>query len=94
MLDKFRNKEIEKHYFAKVYNNYKNVSNNKVTSNFSIKSTSPILKEGASQKLTAYLFKDNKKSLVYISDTQKKGYVKIETSFTVLEKNENNNCYL
>ena len=94
LLDKFRNKEIEKHYFAKVYNNYKNVSNNKVTSNFSIKSTSPILKEGASQKLTAYLFKDNKKSLVYISDTQKKGYVKIETSFTVLEKNENNNCYL
>ena len=42
----------------------------------------------SSQKLTAYLFKDNKKSMVYISDTPKKGYVKIETSFTLLEKNE------
>ena len=38
-------------------------------------------------KLKAYLFKDNKKSLVYISDAPKKGYVPIETSFTVLEKN-------
>ena len=38
-------------------------------------------------KLTAYLFKDNKKSMVYISDIPKKGYVKIETSFTLLEKN-------
>lgn len=42
----------------------------------------------SSQKLTAYLFKDNKKSMVYISDTPKKGYVKIETSFTLLKKDE------
>lgn len=42
----------------------------------------------SSQKLTAYLFKDNKKSMVYISDTPKKGYVKIETSFTLLKKGE------
>lgn len=42
----------------------------------------------------AYLFKDNKKSMVYISDIPKKGYVKIITSFTVLEKRNNNTCLL
>lgn len=47
-----------------------------------------------SQALTAYLFKDNKKSLVYISDIPKKGYVKIETSYTVLEKNDKKNYSL
>lgn len=47
-----------------------------------------------SQKLIAYLFKDNKKSLVYISDNFKKGYVKIETSYTVIEKNEKENYSL
>ena len=36
--------------------------------------------------LTAYLFKDNKKSMVYISDEPKKGYVKIVTSYQVIEK--------
>ena len=40
---------------------------------------------------TAYLFKDNKKSMVYISDTPRKGYVKIQTSFTLLEKNTKEN---
>lgn len=44
-----------------------------------------------SQTLTAYLFKDNKKSLVYISDIPKKGYVKIITSYTLLEKNKKEN---
>ena len=38
------------------------------------------------KRLESYLFKDNKKSMVYISDTPKKGYVKIITSFSVLEK--------
>lgn len=47
-----------------------------------------------SQKLISYLFKDNKKSLVYISDTPKKGYVKIETSYTLLEKNIKENYSL
>ena len=42
----------------------------------------------------AYLFKDNKKSMVYISDTPKKGYVKIITSFTVLEKRNDNTSLL
>ena len=43
-----------------------------------------------SQTLTAYLFKDNKKSMVYILDKPQKGYVKIVTSYSVVEKHENN----
>jgi 23S rRNA pseudouridine955/2504/2580 synthase len=34
------------------------------------------------------LFKDNKKSLVYISDVPKKGYQKIITSYKVLEEDK------
>lgn len=41
--------------------------------------------------LTAYLFKDAKKSLVYISDTPKKGYEKIVTSYQVIEENKKEN---
>lgn len=40
--------------------------------------------------LKAYLFKDNKKSLVYISDSPKKGYVEIITKYTVLSENKSN----
>ena len=40
------------------------------------------------------LFKDNKKSLVYISDEFKKGYQKIITSYSVLEEYENNTSLL
>ena len=47
-----------------------------------------------SAKLKAYLFKDKTKALVYISDIPKKGYVKIETSFTLLEKNVKQNYSL
>ena len=47
-----------------------------------------------SEMLTAYLFKDNRKSLVYISDVPKKGYVKIETSYRLLKKYENNTSLL
>ena len=39
-----------------------------------------------SQTLTAYLFKDSKKSLAYISDEPKKGYSKIITSYRLIEK--------
>lgn len=46
------------------------------------------------KKCEAYLFKDNKKSMVYISDIPKKGYVKIITSFSVLEKCKNNTSLL
>ena len=42
----------------------------------------------------AYLFKDNKKSMVYISNLPKKGYVKIITSFSILEKRTNNTALL
>lgn len=41
--------------------------------------------------LTAYLFKDAKKSLVYISDIPKKGYEKIITSYQVISSNKKNN---
>lgn len=37
--------------------------------------------------LKAYLFKDSNKSLVYISDFYKKGYVEIITEYKVLEQN-------
>ena len=46
-------------------------------------------------RLENYLFKDEKKSLVYISDTFKTGYQKIITTYTVLNKNfKNNTCTL
>lgn len=41
--------------------------------------------------LKAYLFKDRKKSLVYISDEEKKGYQKIITSYEVLSENKKEN---
>ena len=46
------------------------------------------------QKLTAYLFKDSKKSVVYISSEPKKGYSKIITSYKVLENYKNNTSLL
>jgi len=46
------------------------------------------------ERVESYLFKDNKKSIVYISDTPKKGYVKIITSFSVLEKRNDNTSIL
>lgn len=47
-----------------------------------------------SQTLTAYLFKDSKKSLSYISDEPKKGYSKIITSYLLLEKYSNGTSLL
>ena len=47
-----------------------------------------------SKRCEAYLFKDNKKSMVYISDVPKKGYVKIITSFSVLKKRKDNTSLL
>lgn len=41
--------------------------------------------------LKAYLFKDNKKSLVYISDTPKKGYMEILTKYKVLSEDKASN---
>ena len=46
------------------------------------------------ERLEAYLFKDQKKSQVYISDTFKKGYQKIVTQYTVLEKRKDNTALL
>ena len=66
LLQKFKNKEIEKHYHTTVYG----ILNKK------------------RDTLIAYLFKDNKKSLVYISDEPKKGYQKIITSYKVVKENK------
>ena len=41
--------------------------------------------------IEAYLFKDNKKSLVYIYDKPQKGAVKITTSYKILEIDKKNN---
>lgn len=41
--------------------------------------------------LTAYLFKDSKKSQVYIADEPKKGYQKIVTSYKVISENKEKN---
>lgn len=67
LLEKFKNKEIEKHYIAKTYGIPK--KNHEI--------------------LEAYLFKDSKKSLVYISDFPKKDYQKIITEYTILKRNSN-----
>lgn len=73
LLDKFKNKEIEKHYIATVYG----------------------IPKKKHERLEAYLFKDSKKSLVYISDEPKKGYQKIITSYKMVSENkENNTCIL
>lgn len=42
----------------------------------------------------AYLFKDNKKSVVYISDIAKTGYREIITEYTVIDKNVKENLAL
>ncbi len=70
LLDKFKNREIEKHYIAKVYG-------------------IPKLEHSF---LEAYLFKDSKKSIVYISDFPKKNYQKIQTEYTIVKKDLKNNC--
>ena len=41
--------------------------------------------------MEAYLFKDNKKSMVYISNTPKTGYKKIITTYKVIKKDKKNN---
>ena len=66
LLDKFKNKEIEKHYICLCYG-------------IPLKS---------SDNLQAYLFKDSKKSIVYISNEFKKGYSKIQTSYKVIDVNK------
>ena len=45
-------------------------------------------------RLEAYLFKDNKKSIVYISDNFKTGYNKIITSYSVIKEYDNNSSLL
>ena len=72
LLEKFKGKEIEKHYRCTVLG----------------------IPEKKQAFLTAYLFKDNKKSMVYISDEPKKGYSKIETKYKVISENKVKNTSL
>ena len=46
------------------------------------------------KRCEAFLFKDNKKSRVYVSDSFKKGYQKIITTYSVLEKRNDNTSLL
>lgn len=46
------------------------------------------------KRCEAYLFKDNKKSKVYISDIPKKGYRKIITTYRVIERKNDNTAIL
>ena len=46
------------------------------------------------KRCEAYLFKDNKKSYVYINDSFKKGYQKIITTYNILERRANNTSLL
>lgn len=69
LLDKFKKREIEKHYLAKVYG----------------------IPKKSQETLYGYLFKDRKKSMVYISDIPKKGYQKIITCYTVLNTTPSEN---
>lgn len=72
LLEKFKNKEIEKHYLCYVYG----------------------ILEKKQNTLEDHLFKDNKKSIVYISNTPKVGYKKIITSYKVIQefKDKNISC--
>lgn len=69
LLQKFKDREIEKYYKATVYG---------------------ILPK-KQDRLEAYLFKDAKKSMVYISDEPKKGYQKIITNYRVIKEDKKNN---
>ena len=69
LLDKFKEREIDKYYKALVYG----------------------IPEKNKARLEAYLFKDTKKSIVYISDIPKKGYQKIITNYSIINKNKENN---
>lgn len=54
----------------------------------------PKIAKNACLKKEAFLFKDTKKSLVYISDFPKTGYLKIISYFSILEKRNDNSCIL
>ena len=72
LLNKFKNREIEKHYICYAYGIF----------------------QKKQDVLEDYLFKDTKKSMVYISHTPKIGYKKIITSYKVVKefKDKNISC--
>lgn len=72
LLEKFKNREIQKHYVCVVYG----IPNKK------------------SDTLSDYLFKDNKKSMVYINKNKSIGYLPITTKYKVLKENKQKNLSL
>ena len=46
------------------------------------------------KRCEAFLFKDTKKSQVYISDSLKKGYQKIITTYNIIEQRKDDTCLL
>lgn len=72
LLEKFKTREIEKHYLAKV-------------------SGIPTLSHAI---LEDYLFKDAKKSMVYIDKEPKKGYRKIITEYKIISSDKTENSSL
>ena len=72
LLEKFKNREIEKHYVCAVYG---------------------ILPK-KSDVLNDYLFKDNKKSIVYVSNKKDTGYLPITTKYKVIKENIEKNISL
>lgn len=69
LLEKFKNREIEKHYRALVYG----------------------IPKKEHEILEAYLFKDAKKAMVYVSNTMKNGYKRICTEYTIIKKDKEKN---
>jgi len=72
LFDKFKKREIEKHYKATVVG----------------------IPKKKKAILTDYLFKDTKKSKVYISHNPKPGYVKIITEYAIISSDEKNQTSL
>ena len=72
LLEKFKNKEIEKHYVCVVVG----------------------IPKKKSDTLNDFLFKDNKKSFVYVSHKKSTGSLPITTKYKVLKENKEKNISL
>ena len=72
---------------------HKKILLNSINAKYKVGLTGTMPKPGSfnSYTIQSYLFKDTKKSIVYISDTFKTGYKKIITSYKVISSNKNEN---
>ena len=69
LLEKFKKRQIEKHYLCTVIG----------------------IMPKKQDTIHSYLFKDSKKSMVFISDTYKKGYLNIITKYKVIREDIDKN---